>query len=82
MAVFYGTKQLAMRCLSPQAHRLILTVAPVNNTFYAGVNDLKGTVGPATKNVFTAGGYNQFTPSVKVTTSVPAILKSAQAVYW
>lgn len=52
--------------------------APVNNTFYAGVNDLKGTVGPATKNVYTAGGYNQFTPSVNVTTTVPVILESAR----
>jgi hypothetical protein len=54
------------------------TVAPTNNTYYAGVNDLSGTVGPATKNVFTAGGYNQFTPSLKVSTSVPAIIESAR----
>ncbi len=54
------------------------TVAPVNNTFYAGVNDLSGTLGPATKNAFTAGGYNQFTPSIKVSTSVPAIIQSAR----
>jgi hypothetical protein len=54
------------------------TQTPVNNTFYAGVNDLSGTVGPATKNVFTAGGYNQFTPIVNVSTSVPVIIESAR----
>jgi hypothetical protein len=53
-------------------------VTPLNNTFYAGVNDLSSTLGPATKNVFTAGGYNQFTPSIKVSTSIPAIIESAK----
>jgi hypothetical protein len=54
------------------------TQTPVNNTFYAGVNDFSGTLGPATKNVFSAGGYNQFTPSVNVTVTVPVILQSAR----
>jgi len=54
------------------------TATPVNNTFYAGVNDFKGTVGPATKNVFTGGGYNQFTPSVIVNTKVPVVIQSAR----
>ncbi len=54
------------------------TQTPVNNTFYAGVNDFSGTVGPATKNIFTAGGYNQFTPSVYVKTTVPVTLTSAR----
>ena len=52
--------------------------APVNNTFYAGVNDFKGTIGPATKNVFTGGGYNQFTPYVNVNTKVPVVIESAR----
>ncbi|GAA3988069.1 S8/S53 family peptidase [Mucilaginibacter dorajii] len=51
---------------------------PVNNTYYAGVNDFKGTVGPATKNVFTGGGYNQFTPSVLINTKVPVVIQSAR----
>ncbi|AYL98816.1 S8 family serine peptidase [Mucilaginibacter celer] len=52
--------------------------APVNNTFYAGVNDFKGSIGPATKNVFTAGGYNQFTPYVSVHTAAPVLIQSAR----
>jgi hypothetical protein len=52
--------------------------APVNNTYYAGLNDFSGNIGPATKNVFSAGGYNQFTPSVKVYTKVPLFIESAR----
>ncbi|GAA4091867.1 hypothetical protein GCM10022392_12300 [Mucilaginibacter panaciglaebae] len=56
----------------------LTTEVPVNNTFYAGLNDFSASVGPATKNVFTGGGYNQFTPSIKVYTAVPAIIQSAR----
>ncbi|RFZ85932.1 T9SS C-terminal target domain-containing protein [Mucilaginibacter terrenus] len=49
-----------------------------NGTFYAGLNDFSGTVGPATKNVFSAGGYNQFSPSVSVYTNVPVVLQTAR----
>lgn len=52
--------------------------AAVNNTFYAGLNDFSASVGPATKNVFSGGGYNQFTPSIKVYTAVPAVIQSAR----
>ncbi|SFT23360.1 S8 family serine peptidase [Mucilaginibacter polytrichastri] len=51
---------------------------PVNNTYYAGINDFSGTVGPATKGVFTGGGYNQFTPAVNVTTQIPIVIESAR----
>ncbi len=54
------------------------TTLPVNNTYYAGVNDFKGTVGPTTKNVFSGGGYNQFSPSVIVNTKVPVVIQSAR----
>lgn len=47
-------------------------------TLYAGLNDFSGTVGPATKSVFSGGGYNQFTPAVTVTTAVPVRLESAR----
>jgi len=52
--------------------------APVNNTFYAGVNDFSGSIGPTTKSQYTDGGYNQFTPTVTVNTKVPVILESAR----
>ncbi len=54
------------------------TQKPINNTFYAGLNDLTAKVGPATKNVFSAGGYNQFSPGMIMTTTVPVILQSAR----
>jgi hypothetical protein len=51
--------------------------APANGTFYAGLNDFSASVGPATKNVF-QGSYNQFTPSVIVTTKIPVVIQSAR----
>ncbi|MEO6524852.1 MAG: S8 family serine peptidase [Mucilaginibacter sp.] len=51
---------------------------PVTDTFYAGINDFSGDVGPANKGVFSAGGYNQFTGAVYVTTAVPLVIKSAR----
>jgi len=55
-----------------------VTQVPVNNTFYAGLNDFSGKVGPANKNVFSAGNYNQFTPGIKVTTKIPITIESAR----
>jgi hypothetical protein len=54
------------------------SVVPLNNTFYAGLNDFSGTVGPATKKVFSGGGYNQFGPSIYVHANVPVIMQSAR----
>lgn len=56
----------------------LVTEPPVNNTYYAGLNDFSGKVGPATKNVFSGGAYNQFTPGIKVNTQVPVIIESAR----
>lgn len=57
---------------------VITSQAPTNNNYYAGLNDFSGTVGPATKNVYSGGGYNQFTPSVYFTTQVPVLIQSAR----
>ena len=53
-------------------------IAPVNNTFYAGLNDFSGNVGPVTKGAFSSGSYNQFGPSVVVYTNVPVVLETAR----
>ncbi|MCO5934027.1 S8 family peptidase [Mucilaginibacter sp. RB4R14] len=55
-----------------------ITAAPVNNTFYAGLNDFSGKVGPVNKNVFPTGSYNQFTTDVNVTTKIPVVIESAR----
>ncbi|HEY9002333.1 MAG TPA: S8 family serine peptidase [Mucilaginibacter sp.] len=57
---------------------VLTTDAPVNNNYYVGLNDYSGTVGPATKNVFTTGGYNQFTPEINVYTRIPVVIESAR----
>ncbi|MDB5090253.1 MAG: Por secretion system C-terminal sorting protein [Mucilaginibacter sp.] len=55
-----------------------ISQAPINNTYYAGLNDFTGSIGPVTKNVFTGGGYNQFSPYVSVNTKIPVIIESAR----
>ncbi|MBW4888625.1 S8 family peptidase [Mucilaginibacter sp. HMF5004] len=57
---------------------VVTAQAPINNTYYASLNDFSGNVGPATKNTFAAGAYNQFTPRVKVYTKVPLLIESAR----
>lgn len=52
--------------------------APINNTYYAGLNDFTGTVGVPSKNTFSGGGYNQFTPSISVHTAIPVVIRSAR----
>jgi hypothetical protein len=55
-----------------------LSQAPVNNTYYAGLNDFAGSVGPAAKGAFGGGGYNQFSPYVNVSTKIPVVIESAR----
>jgi len=55
-----------------------ISQAPVNGTYYAGLNDFTGSIGPVTKNVFTDGGYNQFSPYISVNTKIPVIIESAR----
>ncbi|WP_454803937.1 S8 family serine peptidase [Mucilaginibacter phyllosphaerae] len=55
-----------------------VTEAPLNNTYYAGLNDFSGKVGAVNKAAFTAGGYNQFTPGIKVNTKIPVNIESAR----
>ena len=52
--------------------------APINNTFYAGLNDFNGSIGPATKSAFTGGSYNQFTPYINISTKIPVVIQSAR----
>lgn len=54
------------------------TQIPADKTVYAGLNDFSGTIGPATKEVFSGGGYNQYGPSVLVHAKAPVLLQSAR----
>ncbi len=57
---------------------IVTAQTPSNNNYYAGLNNFSGNVGLTTKNIFSGGGYNQFTPSVTVTTKVPVTIQSAR----
>ncbi|CAM3824572.1 S8 family serine peptidase [Pontibacter korlensis] len=55
-----------------------VATAKAGNTLYAAFDDFSGTVGPANKNVFAGGGYNQFSPDVQVATQAPMVLEQAR----
>lgn len=55
-----------------------VTQPPINNNYYAGLNDFKGSVGPATKYVFNGGSYNQFTPYINISTRIPVVIQSVR----
>lgn len=52
---------------------------PAINKFYAGINDLSSSVGPATNTVFSSGGFlSGNNPAVLMRTAVPVTLESAR----
>ncbi len=57
---------------------LRLTGNTADSKFFASLNDFSATIGPATKSVFTDGGYNQFSPDVVFKTNAPIQLESAR----
>ncbi len=54
------------------------TVRTGSNTYYAALNAFTGKVGPTSKRFATDGGYNQFTPAIRITTQVPLVIESAR----
>jgi hypothetical protein len=52
---------------------------PGNRTFYIGINDFKGNIGINNKEHFSSGGgYNQFSPGVRIQTFTPVEIESAR----
>lgn len=52
---------------------------PTDRTFYIGINDFKGNIGINNKEHFSSGGgYNQFSPGVKIQTFTPVEIESAR----
>ncbi|MFN8353754.1 MAG: S8 family serine peptidase [Spirosomataceae bacterium] len=57
---------------------LSIASRPAGSTVYAALNEFSGSIGRKAKTDFPKGGYNQFSPSVRVTTLVPVVLESAR----
>ncbi len=59
---------------------------PSNRTFFAGVNDARGTIGPENKTAASlattsgtpSGGYNAFSPGVRINVASPIVIESAR----
>jgi hypothetical protein len=55
------------------------SVIPSDKTYYLGLNDLAGTIGPKTKLEFPDGGYNNFQGNlVRFTNNVPLTISSTR----
>jgi hypothetical protein len=55
------------------------TTIPSNNTFYLGLNEMSGSIGPKNKQVFSAGGYNYFQGNfIKFHNDVPLTISTAR----
>jgi hypothetical protein len=57
---------------------LASATVPANRIFYVGVNDFKGNIGINNKEHFGSGGYNQFSPGVRIQTFTPVEIESAR----
>ena len=55
------------------------TDIPSNKTYYLGLNEVSGSIGPKTKSVFNSGGYNYFQGNfVKFHNDVPLTISTAR----
>jgi hypothetical protein len=59
-------------------HQATTDSRPADKTYYVSANDFSGRFGPADKDAFTGGGYNQFTSEVHFSTQMPIILEKAR----
>ncbi|RAU84110.1 S8 family serine peptidase [Pontibacter arcticus] len=55
-----------------------VALSQTTGKLYAAYNDFRGTIGPKQKSFATGGGYNQFTPAVKLSAKAPMLLESAR----
>ncbi|PAW95287.1 hypothetical protein CKK33_17985 [Mucilaginibacter sp. MD40] len=55
-----------------------VTTPPVNNQYYAGLNDFSGKLGLVNKNAAPTGGYNQYTSGVRISTGAAITIESAR----
>ncbi|HTQ27392.1 MAG TPA: S8 family serine peptidase [Puia sp.] len=54
-------------------------IIPANNTYYVGLNDVKASIGPGSKLIYPAGGYNAFSGNfVAFNAAVPMTIQSAR----
>jgi hypothetical protein len=59
-------------------NRISTAVRTPNLAYYAATNEFVGKLGPARKNFASEGGYDQFSPAVRLTTQVPLVIERAR----
>jgi len=63
---------------SPIATGNLTTTPTILSTYYLSSGEINGKLGPSNKMAFPNGGYNQFSPGIRLTTTVPTYIKSAR----
>ena len=59
-------------------NRVNTAVRTPNLTYYAATDAFAGRIGPARKGFSPEGGYNQFTPAIRLTAQVPLVIERAR----
>jgi hypothetical protein len=54
------------------------TTSTILSTYYLSTGEVNGKLGPANKLAFPDGSYNQFSPGIRLTTTIPTYIKSAR----
>ncbi len=57
---------------------LTTNIIPSNKTYYIGINDVQGKVGPPSKSTYPSGSFSNFLPVVNFETFSPMLIESAR----
>jgi hypothetical protein len=77
-AVFWFSSPTARTPIATGVQATSKVISP-DNTYYLGLNEISGSVGPVNKNVFSQGGYNYFQGNfVKFHNNVPVTIESTR----
>lgn len=68
----------AAAATTPLASGNSATTSTILSTYYLGTGEVSSKLGPANKMAFPTGSYNQFSPGVRLTATVPTYIKSAR----
>ena len=63
---------------TPIATGSLTTTSTILSTYYLSTGEVSGKLGPANKLAFPDGSYNQFSPGIRLTTTIPTYIKSAR----
>ncbi len=77
--VYWYTSSTSNTPIGNGSSTIVNNNIPANNTFFVGINDAKGNVGPVTKeSLSSTGGYAVFTNVQNITVHTPILIESSR----